>query len=713
MPRPRVPLEDRQRAVKACVPCKTSKKRCDSNAPCFSCVKRNCEHACVQDDSRSRQSVARSPRTRPSVQPLIIAVQRNAKNTPQRRPEEHEVDEAQVRPTTLNGNQIANITSPAENEGGHPSEGELTSGRDEDGTPSLPVEATLLPQSRLMLNANGEKVYIGKTASLAFLRFLRQILSQHMGPSQFTENSRGNVMLEARMPDEDSLNMEDSLEEKQLLIDGFFLASSGILDLFTKAEIIQLSEDAEGMQRNDNLNEGILDLILAIGQQCRVASPDRSSYAQTYFIRGQKKALSGMLEDPSVSMIWSFLLMAFYLLGACRRNAAFMYLGVAARAAHALGLHETDQYSALSDAEKCLRLRTWKSLRILDVITSSILARPLASVSTRPGIYVEDITKTYSTSSRLATDANFDLCTIIESVLRNISQQLNLDTEATQSLLLRLGRWSSSLTPEIRLCSFTTSIRSADHEKAIGNIHVTCMYYFTVMLLTRSFLIRYLMSQLPNATNAEQNVEENPSTLDVSKLAQVSIDAAMFTAQTCHNALSAGLLLDNMCILKAWIFAAGLVLGFTLFVNVEVEPNLEKAFTGVRDVLKKLSHQSPQAEHYHDVLISFSEAISKRRQQIARERRRVTSQYLDQILVIDVPNTLEHHYQTPTSTDAEAYSFENGSVEDWWSSSLPLAHGILEHPPDVLHADWDAFAMQISEQLTYGNTAPGELLDGT
>jgi hypothetical protein len=184
------------------------------------------------------------------------------------------------------------------------------------------------------------------------------------------------------------------------------------------------------------------------------------------------------------------------------------------------------------------------------VITSSILARPLASVSKRPGIHVEDITKTYSTSSRLATDANFDLCTIIESVLRNISQQLNMDAEATQCLLLRLGGWSSSLTPEIRLCSPATSIRSADHEKALGNLHVTCMYYFTVMLLTRSFLIRYLMSQLPNSTNAHQNVEENPSAFDVSKLAQVSIDAAMFTAQTCHDALSAGLLLDNMCILK-------------------------------------------------------------------------------------------------------------------------------------------------------------------
>jgi hypothetical protein len=65
-------------------------------------------------------------------------------------------------------------------------------------------------------------------------------------------------------------------------------------------------------------------------------------------------------------------------------------------------------------------------------------------------------------------------------------------------------------------------------------------------------------------------------------------------------------------------------------------------FTGVRDVLKKLPHQSPQADHYRDVLVSFSEAISKRRQQIVQERRRVTRNYLDQILVIDVQSNQSH-----------------------------------------------------------------------
>jgi hypothetical protein len=72
-----------------------------------------------------------------------------------------------------------------------------------------------------------------------------------------------------------------------------------------------------------------------------------------------------------------------------------------------------------------------------------------------------------------------------------------------------------------------------------------------------------------------------------------------------------------------------------MFAKVKVGPEMENAFTGVREVLKKLSYQSPQAEHYHNVLSNFSEAITQRREQIAEERRRVTSQYLDQILVID------------------------------------------------------------------------------
>lgn len=145
-----------------------------------------------------------------------------------------------------------------------------------------------------------------------------------------------------------------------------------------------------------------------------------------------------------------------------------------------------------------------------------------------------------------------------------------------------------------------------------------------------------------------------------------------------------------------------------MFATVEVESEAENAFMGIRDVLKKLSHQSPQAEHYHDILSSFSEAINKRRQQVARERKRVTSKYLDQLLVFDTQQG-QHQSATSTSPHSDSHNYETASIEDWWNSSVPFAPGTLENPPDILTANWDTFAIQISETLAYDNNGFPEM----
>jgi hypothetical protein len=69
------------------------------------------------------------------------------------------------------------------------------------------------------------------------------------------------------------------------------------------------------------------------------------------------------------------------------------------------------------------------------------------------------------------------------------------------------------------------------------------------------------------------------------------------------------------------MLAAGLVLGSTMSANVEI-CLVESAFKVVQEVLIDLSYQTPQTEHYYDVLSGFSEAIAKRQKQIAQERRR-------------------------------------------------------------------------------------------
>lgn len=95
----------------------------------------------------------------------------------------------------------------------------------------------------------------------------------------------------------------------------------------------------------------IADLIIAIGAQCCKTDPSILEIEKGFFTRGQRQAFASMLEDPNLELVRAFLLMAFYMLGACRRNAAFMYLGVAARAAIAIGLHSGDSYASLSVAE--------------------------------------------------------------------------------------------------------------------------------------------------------------------------------------------------------------------------------------------------------------------------------------------------------------------------------------------------------------------------
>lgn len=98
-----------------------------------------------------------------------------------------------------------------------------------------------------------------------------------------------------------------------------------------------------------------LDLVIAIGGQCRASNPLDLRYAVRYFSRAQKAALAGGLEDPCLDMVRCFLLMTFYMLGACRRNAAFLYLGVASQASSALGLHVTEQYRHFSMRDQSLR----------------------------------------------------------------------------------------------------------------------------------------------------------------------------------------------------------------------------------------------------------------------------------------------------------------------------------------------------------------------
>jgi hypothetical protein len=133
--------------------------------------------------------------------------------------------------------------------------------------------------------------------------------------------------------------------------------------LFTEQEIEQMMDLARkcqdqglslitGTQREDLAS---LYAMISIGAQCRGRDGADLASAAKFFTQARQMAFESMLQDPTTNMARTFLLMAFFMLGACRRNAAFMFIGVASKAAVVLGLHVSGQYKYLAPEERDMR----------------------------------------------------------------------------------------------------------------------------------------------------------------------------------------------------------------------------------------------------------------------------------------------------------------------------------------------------------------------
>ncbi len=153
----------------------------------------------------------------------------------------------------------------------------------------------------------------------------------------------------------------------------------------------------------------------------------------------------------------------------------------------------------------------------------------------------------------LALNASFGACSIIAEITQTLDSESSIELNAAERFLKRLQDWSASLPNDVR--RFTKSsdapLTLLEQEQIIGNIHVACVYYFAVMLVTRPFLISYLMSFLPGGTpgNSEARTfsKDQP---EVVNLAQACIESAMYMAQISHQALQSDILLEQMCMLK-------------------------------------------------------------------------------------------------------------------------------------------------------------------
>ncbi|XDG07362.1 hypothetical protein ABKA04_006977 [Annulohypoxylon sp. FPYF3050] len=153
----------------------------------------------------------------------------------------------------------------------------------------------------------------------------------------------------------------------QQLVSIFISATSGLVDLFERTHLAENISAWASIRRGrpKDATSAVNYLVLAVGSQ----SIDEGSSAQ-YFQYAKTLALSSLGGDLGTETVQAFALITLYMLRACQINGAFLFFGIAARAAYSIGLHRTEVNSRFGSELHIRRDRLWKSLRVLDLFLS-------------------------------------------------------------------------------------------------------------------------------------------------------------------------------------------------------------------------------------------------------------------------------------------------------------------------------------------------------
>lgn len=181
--------------------------------------------------------------------------------------------------------------------------------------------------------------------------------------------------------------------------------------------------------------------------------------------------------------------------------------------------------------------------RVGDKLVNSILGRPATTI----GI-VEEIDPVYT--DLVSGDdhglrcmvAAYRIVSIIDEINTKLYGEQDVRPAVVEQLLQAIDTWKRDCLPSLQRSAPDTATLTGDaslgsKQGSVGMFHVSCLYYFAVVLATRPIFIAALTLQ------QSRSGQESP-------MGEACINAAVFLAQTCVEALDAGLLESNMCIMK-------------------------------------------------------------------------------------------------------------------------------------------------------------------
>ncbi|KAE8386243.1 hypothetical protein BDV23DRAFT_190200 [Aspergillus alliaceus] len=666
MPRASAPPGGRLRCRRACDSCKRRKQKCNGEQPCTICVQRHKESECHFSDKPARLLKP----TDVSKETMLLS--ERLVPTPQRQT-------AMDRLLNSLEDRNANLEQQAVD--------------DKDGMAPVPKVA------RLLRDGQGKFMYIGDSASLSFLQSVRRIVSSSIGRCEFTEDNSRHSMLEAFQNSSTtwtgSLIPPPSNLEAQRLAGQYTLATSPLLDLFDRTEFYpRLASWVENPTGDEDTVSSIFYLVLAIGAQ---VSDTNQTLAEKYFVSGRQLAFSAFTETPSLYTIQSYVLISMYMLGACRRNGAFMNLGIALRAAYAVGIHRKDVNALFCTRERRARERVWRSLRMMDLFLSASLGRPPATSDFDYEPHEDSLT--LGAKQRLQPEEQLSLtvvslCRIFERILKEVYMRQVVSISVADTISNQHRAWVRNLPAFLRLQAEPLDAKPL--EDTLAAAHVFGSYYWSIVLLTRPFLIFRVSQYVKNKSESANHSESRPNNSRISLFADACVYSALRGLNILDDLSHYSNLPRRLPFLINSVFNSAVVLGAAFFADYDnllpLEEGMEKAekFLGLF-----IPHDPHACRFFHIVKYlrgAVIEYVCRRNRQWMDHR----SKQVDQLFGEVGPSTdtsITNNNSSGTSTNREDHPTVPSPLSPNKLTGGPIASHAVEQPNTATKPDdgiWDA-----------------------
>ena len=501
-----------------------------------------------------------------------------------------------------------------------------------DENNSHPLSHAPVPKlARLLRDGHGKFIFVGDSANLAFLQNIRRLAKARIGDCNFTTDTLRHAIVEATpakpvLTPSPDVDIRPTVEEARELVRQYLLASSGVIDLFDSDDIMaHLSTWVNDASAETDFNSSIYYLVMAIGAQVKYTD-ERGDVAEMYFARGRQLVSTNFMDDPSVLTIQSYALIALYMLTACRRNAAFMLLGIGIRAAYALGLHRSDVSALFESRERRTRERVWKSLRVLDLFMSASLGRPPATSEVDGGnVSWKKPSRDYGDIQMggLNSSAMLRICFIFERILNEVYCRREVSVQLVESISQQYRDWTLDLPAGLQMDGLDPDQGDPGSlQKTIGLAHLRGSYYWSIILLTRPFLIFAVSSSRnPSRTQPGQQSQQSP----VQTFADSCVEAALRGIEIATDLIHTPGIPRRLPLFVNSVFVSALVFGVAALGDFDKSFPLMSSLDQAEMILGAFAKHDPSARRYVQITHYLHQAAVEhisRRDRKDMDRRR-------------------------------------------------------------------------------------------